>query len=61
MTTKVHVVNLGPDKVVVSKVNPKTNEVILTPVELYPSDSANEYVYDTQSVVVREEPILPKV
>jgi len=60
MTTRVHVVNLGPDKIIVQKINPQTSQLIPTPVEIYPGDSVNEYVYDSQSLIVREEPILKR-
>ena len=47
MTTRIHIVNLGPDRVVAESPN-------TAPVELYPSDSANFYVYDQQTVTVKE-------
>lgn len=60
MTTRIHIVNLGPDAVEVQKSNPNTppSELLKqAPVILYPSDSYNEYVYDTQSVTVTERKV----
>lgn len=50
MTTRIHVVNLGPDKVIVTPTGSPESV-------LYPGDSVNEYVYDTREVLVREQKI----
>jgi hypothetical protein len=51
MTTRIHVVNLGPDKVIVTPTNSPESV-------LYPGDSVNEYVYDVREVLVREQKIV---
>jgi hypothetical protein len=57
MTTRVHVVNLGPDVVIVKTVNPATNGTLnIADAVLYPGDSFNQYVYDNQAVQVVEKP-----
>jgi hypothetical protein len=53
MTTRIHILNLGPDRVVVKATNSAEQE-------LYPGDSVNEYVYDSQQVTVKENPIQQK-
>ena len=50
MTTRIHVVNLGPDKVIVTPTNSPESV-------LYPGDSVSEYVYDVREVLVREQKI----
>lgn len=58
MTTRIHVVNLGPDAVEVAKVNMTPYGLTVycdTPKSLYPGDSFNEYVHDSQSVLVTEK------
>jgi hypothetical protein len=53
MTTRVHIVNLGPDPVDVTKQNP--SEEIFPVATLYPGESVNEYVHDTQDLTVKEK------
>jgi len=62
MTTRVHIVNLGPDRVEIKRINPQTSEILSTsvPLEIYPGDSVNEYVYDSLSLIVNEKPVLKK-
>lgn len=52
MTTRIHVVNLGPDKVIVTPTNSPESV-------LYPGDSVNEYEYDIREVLVREQKVVP--
>jgi ligand-binding SRPBCC domain-containing protein len=47
MTTRIHIVNFGPDLVEVETPS-------ATPVKIWPHDSANFYVYDKQTVTVKE-------
>lgn len=56
MTTKIHVVNFGPDAVNVSAVDPETNVKIDSGenVRLYPQQSCEIYVHDSQAVRVVE-------
>lgn len=57
MTTRVHVVNIGNWLVKVQKVNPKgVQECQDKGVTLYPGNSQNEYVYDSQALLVTEMP-----
>ncbi len=57
MTTRIHVVNFGPDVIEVS-----TGALYNHPAaKVYPQDSANLYVFDGQEVNVRElKPEAPK-
>jgi len=61
MTTRVHVVNLGGDAVVVDYADPETN----IPPEhgkgkvLYSHESENFYVHPTQNLVISERPAAP--
>ncbi len=61
MTTRVHVVNLGPDVVDVYKVVPGSEQVQSTPTKLYAHDSVNEFVYDSQELRIKESPVLKSV
>jgi len=57
MTTRIHIVNFGPERVVAQTINPKTSEPNPTaPVELGAQQSTDLYVYDSQSVIVQEKP-----
>jgi hypothetical protein len=47
MTTRIHIVNFGPDLVVAE--TPTT-----TPVKIWPHESQNFYVYDNEVVTVGE-------
>ena len=51
MTTQVHVVNFGPDVVVVE--GPTTAH------EIYPYQSANFYVYDGHNITIKEKQETP--
>jgi hypothetical protein len=55
MTTRVHIVNFGPDVVEADRPNSTL------PMKIYPQGSADFYVYDEQTVVVREVKPEPKV
>lgn len=48
MTTKVHVVNFGPDVIVVHTAPPHE------PAQIYPQQSNDFYVWDGQDVVIKE-------
>lgn len=47
MTTRIHIVNFGPDVVEIETQTSVGQKV-------YPQDSANFYVYDGQDVTVKE-------
>ena len=49
VTTRIHVVNLGSDAVIVTPSNNSPESV------LYPGDSVNEYVYEGRNVLVKEK------
>lgn len=55
MTTRIHIVNFGPDYV---EAQPKTpiGTATATPTKLGPQQSADFYVYDSQEVLVKEIP-----
>ena len=52
MTTSVHVVNLGPQPIEVKFVD-------ITKKVLYPRESENFYVFDTQSLTIVEQLVKP--
>lgn len=56
MTTRIHVVNFGPDAVNVSAVDPETNVKIDSGenARLYSQQSCEIYVHDSQAVRVVE-------
>lgn len=57
MTTRVHIVNIGPSVVTVQKVNPQSTAPAVTDkLRLYTGDSVNEYVYDNQAIEIVEVP-----
>jgi len=51
MTTRIHVVNFGPDPVEVNQ-SPVTGG--LNPTKLYPNQYADFWVYDNHDVLVKE-------
>ena len=55
MTTKIHVVNFGPQTVEVEK----SNDTI--PVVIYPQESQNFYVCDGQDVTIKEVKQKPEI
>lgn len=55
MTTRVHVVNLGPDIVEVENFDPMTSAPGTKVATLYSGDSINGYVHDSQSIKVSEK------
>ena len=54
MTTRIHIVNFGPDGVDVATVNPETNEVINATTTIYTQQSTDVYVHSGQAVKVSE-------
>lgn len=54
MTTRVHVVNLGPSSVEVETIA-EHNPGVEKKVVLYPGDSVNEYVYQQQQIKITEK------
>jgi len=48
MTTRVHVVNFGPDPIIVSRPNQTVNEMI------WSQESKDYYVYEGAAVVIKE-------
>jgi hypothetical protein len=55
MTTKVHVVNFGPDVVEVQPIVEKIGDTSQPATKLYPQSSCDFYVYDGNAIVVQEE------
>lgn len=56
MTTRVHIVNFGPDAVDVKLKNPKEPGVPMNEVpSLFAQQSVDVYVHDTQAVEVTEK------
>lgn len=59
MTTRIHVVNFGPDYVELTPVDPtKSTEILIQTkpsTKLGPQQSADLYVYDSQSIVIQEK------
>jgi hypothetical protein len=54
MTTKIHIVNFGPQAVDVTLVNPDPNEEMPTSPTLYTQQSTDVYVHSGQAVRVEE-------
>lgn len=54
MTTKIHIVNFGPDKVEASIVSDATG--ISSPTVIWPSQYNDFYVYDNHDILVKEIP-----
>lgn len=51
MTTRIHIVNLGPEPIEITKGNSQCASVTT----LYPQESTNDYVYDGQEIEIREQ------
>ena len=57
MTTRVHTTNLGPDAILVQRLDDARSPVG-DPSTVWPGECYTQYVYDSQSLLVSEKPML---
>jgi hypothetical protein len=58
MTTRIHIVNFGPDKVEASV---QSDTAKVPPVEIWPNQYNDFYVYDNHDILVEEvKPVAPE-
>lgn len=55
MTTRVHIVNYGPDSVVVKTTNPATGVDQVPDEDVYPQNAVDRYVHDAQAISISEK------
>jgi hypothetical protein len=56
MTTKVHIVNFGPQAVIVTRTSLQTGEDLkFQEPPIYPQQSVDVYVHDSQNIVISEK------